>query len=334
MTDAAPPRPARILEGPQLLPVRLVLLVVGWLRTLFRYLFADQARHGRLRRVDWPNGLRPLVHVAVAAYFVAVALIVGSGYLRDRLPLIGLPGGRTLALPEGPLWLILFLVVLSVALMQCAALHSAAWLRVAGTGFSILCIGYMCTFVAGQDERSTELRVLGGCVAASLIVLTAVRWRRRFAWWEFPIVLALMVAGIVVPLSIANETTAELGFELLPLALSLVFQVLGQLAVPLSMAAGVSAAELAMGAATRTAEFVREQLPARVLGAIFAVVTAWRVWSAARSLAEERADDVARVGPSARRCGVSSSRSCSPGGTCSGGGPIEPVRRAPPSSST
>ena len=76
--QAPPPPPAR----------RRALAVARQTVTEFvGHVLVEPVREGRLRDVDWPLGLRPIVVVAVVGFVAAAALVLFSGPLRELVPL-------------------------------------------------------------------------------------------------------------------------------------------------------------------------------------------------------------------------------------------------------
>ena len=119
-------------------PRRSVLRVAGraGYEFLHRVILAP-VHEGRLRDVDWPLGLRPLVAVGLVGYVVAALLVLFSGPLREWVPLAAQSGAITLTLPRALVWIVLALTALSTSLAASGALHTRAWLRWVMTGFVV-----------------------------------------------------------------------------------------------------------------------------------------------------------------------------------------------------
>jgi hypothetical protein len=217
-------------------------------------LISTPIRDGRLRDTGWPAGLRPVVVVGVAAFSLAVLLILLAPAIRAASPLSVTVGATVLSLPRLVLPTIFWLIILSVALVQSAALHLRARTAVVLTGMTVLVLLFLGSLDLGADGEGgvgvTPGKVVSIVAAVALVVLTVVRHRRGFAWWEFPTVLALVATAAIVALGRSAEQSAAFGLDFGPPTASLVMSSIGQLAVPAALAAGVAVAEFAITAAT------------------------------------------------------------------------------------
>lgn len=217
-------------------------------------LISTPIRDGRLRDTGWPAGLRPVVIVGVVAFSVAVLLILLAPAVRSAAPLSVTVGATVLSLPRLVLPTIFWLIILSIALVQSAALHLRARTAVVLTGMTVLVLLFLGSLDLGADGTGgvgvTPGKVVSIVVAVALVALTVVRHRRGFVWWEFPLVLALAATAAIVALGRSAQQSAAFGLDFGPPTASLIMSSIGQLAVPAALAAGVAVAEFAITAST------------------------------------------------------------------------------------
>ncbi len=156
--------------------------------------FVEPVRDGRPRPRSWPLGLGT-VGLACAAVFVLLGLaILGSGWLRqaDRMVQSHTSGE---SVPASSIPLLLVAVVLAFALALTAALHAPWWLRVcllALTGEGVL-------FFLAPQLTSAWAALPAVVGVGGLVVFTIVRWFGSYAWWEFAVVLALLMVAMFGP---------------------------------------------------------------------------------------------------------------------------------------
>ncbi|UTT61993.1 hypothetical protein [Microcella humidisoli] len=269
-------------------------------RTLWRGIIVDPIRRGRLRDTDSPRGLGPIVVVGVVAFCLAVALILGAPLVRSISPLTVSVGSIVLSLPRLLLPTIFWLVILSLALMQTAALHTRRRTTVVLTIMTSLVLLFIGSLDLGADGAGgvsiTPGKIVSMLAVVGIILLVVLRRRSVFAWWEFPLVLAITGLSTVVSLGRSAAQAAPFGLDFGPTTASLVMSSLGQLAVPAALAAGVAVAEFAIGASTTAVAAVHRPLEnARRRGVLrsvslvliiaFVLVALWRVIELALGLA-------------------------------------------------
>lgn len=260
------------------------------LATFWQGLITEPIRHGRLRDTQWPLGLRPIVVVGVAAFCLAVLLILSSPLIRAASPLSVSLGAITLSLPRLLLPTIFWLVLLALSLMQTAALHTRARVTVVLTVMSALVLLFIGSLDLGAEGDGTVSLTAGKVVSVAasiaLVVLVVARRRARFAWWEFPVVLAIIGGASVISLGRSAAQSAPFGIDFGPTTASLVMSSVGQLAVPAALAAGVAVAEFAIVASTAAVAAVHRPRVRRddraaalpvVLLVAFLVVASWRI---------------------------------------------------------
>lgn len=232
-------------------PVRR--LAIG-LSRFWSGLITTPIRDGRLRDTGWPVGLRPIVVVGVVAFVLAVLLILLAPVIRASLPLSVTVGATVLSLPRLVLPTIFWLVILSITLVQTAALHVRARTAAVLTVMTVLVLLFLGSLDLGSDGAGglgvTPGKVVSVVVVIAVVALTVLRHRRAFAWWEFPLVLALVAGAAVVALGRSAQQSAAFGLDFGPPTASLVMSSIGQLAVPAALAAGVAVAEFAITAST------------------------------------------------------------------------------------
>lgn len=242
----------------------------------------EPVREGRLRDIDWPFGLRPVVMIGIVGYVVAAALVLFSGPLRELLPLASQPGSTMLVLPRAIVWVVLALTALSTTLAASGALHARAWLRWLMTSFVVVIM--LFTTVPEQADLPVA-RIVTVAACAALVVFVAVRGRREYRWWEFVVVSGLVWGPLAVTATVLTALDRAAGFDFVPLLLSLMLAALGQLAIPAGLAAGAAVASFTVSSALWGARIVREVIGGRAVLIVLALVALWRTIDVARDAA-------------------------------------------------
>ncbi|GAA2108154.1 hypothetical protein GCM10009841_28440 [Microlunatus panaciterrae] len=228
--------------------------------TLFwRRVVRDPIDAGRLRDVGWPHGLRAIVGSAVLVYLIGALLVVFSPLIRRGLELSVAPDLGP-AVPRGIVWLLLFMIMFTLALFQAATLRGPWWFRALGL---VISIGLLAIWgILGAQNLGSPL-LLGVVLAPllCLVLLLVVRGRRPFAWWEPPLILLLDAVVVSVALTGFGIGSRPLGFDFAPVLLQQTITVLGQLAIPISLAAGVALAEITVRATVWATRLVGRLLP-------------------------------------------------------------------------
>jgi len=266
--------------------------VMAGLGRFWRGLVVEPIRRGRLRDTDWPVGLAPIVTVGVVAFCFAVLIILASPAIREFVPLTVSVTSTVLSLPRLLLMTIFWLVILSLALLQTAVIHTRRRTTIVVTTVSSLAVLFIGSLDFGVDGGGgfslTAGKIVSVGAVAGLVLLIALRRRTRFVWWEFPAVLGIIGGVAVIALGGSAAATAPFGFDFAPTAASLVMTSIGLLAVPAALAAGVAVAEFAVNAATsavgalekprarQAAASVVMTIPI-VLVVAFGLVVAWRI---------------------------------------------------------
>ncbi|MFC7623629.1 hypothetical protein [Microlunatus sp. GCM10028923] len=210
---------------------------------VWRDVVVSRIREGRLRAAGWPYGLRWLVTLLLILFGLAAVLVLAGPLLRRSVPLLA-TSTMVSGLPADWFWALIFLIAVLAALVHTACLHGAWWLKIIGlliTTVAMVGWGLGGTFTG--DLNAGQLTVLGCAVA--MIVFSVLRWRGRFRWWEFPVVLGL-IGTLVLTTLVANRYAQSFGFEFAPAMVQQSLATIGFLATPAAMVAGVAVAEIAI----------------------------------------------------------------------------------------
>ena len=245
--------PARVLTDPTLAervrPTRAVRFVMGVLRQTL----VDPIVAGRLRDQGWPYGLRAIVVAGYVAFAIAGLTVIFSGLIRSADELT-ISGFESLGLPRTAVIGLVVLLSFGVSAFMNAALHGPWWLRIFGLLFGLAIVGIWSlrdpTTVGGPS-----MLVVAMVLLAALVIFVVVRWRGRFAWWEFAVIWLLVGAGMLIGV-LQARTIRRFGFDLTAQLLQQTALLLGSLALPAALIAGASVAEItvrATVAATRSA---------------------------------------------------------------------------------
>jgi hypothetical protein len=245
---------------------------------LYRQTLVDPIEQGRLRDLDWPYGLRSIVLVGYLIFVIAGLMVIFSGLVREHSILT--VSGTGLGLPEQMVLPLVLLLSFGVASLMAAAQHGPWWLKVLGLLFTLMVMGTW-------SLRSPSLAgwagwpVIAACLMTALLVLVIIRWRRRFAWWEFAVMWALVGLGMTIGIAEAREARIY-GSDLSLLSLQYTAAVLGYLALPAATLAGASVAEVtvrATVAATQNAQrFAKQGWPYLILVVVLCVRLAQCAW--------------------------------------------------------
>ena len=245
---------------------------------LYRQTLVEPIEQGRLRDLKWPYGLRSIVLAGYVVFVVAALLVIFSGLIREHSSLIVFGSG--LGLPEQMVWPLVLLLSFGMASLMAATQHGPWWLKVLGLLFTLMVMGTW-------SLRNPSLAgwagwpVIAAGLMAALLVLVIIRWRRRFAWWEFALMWALV--GLAMTIGVAETREAKVyGSDLNPLNLQQTAAVLGYLALPAATLAGASVAEVtvrATVAATQNAQrFAKQGWPYLILIVVLCVRLIQCVW--------------------------------------------------------
>jgi hypothetical protein len=245
---------------------------------LYRQTLVEPIEQGRLRDLEWPYGLRSIVLAGYVVFVVAALLVIFSGLIREHSSLIVFGSG--LGLPEQMVWPLVLLLSFGMASLMAATQHGPWWLKVLGLLFTLMVMGTW-------SLRNPSLAgwagwpVIAAGLMAALLALVIIRWRRRFAWWEFALMWALV--GLAMTIGVAETREAKLyGSDLNPLNLQQTAAVLGYLALPAATLAGASVAEVtvrATVAATQNAQrFAKQGWPYLILIVVLCVRLIQCVW--------------------------------------------------------
>ncbi len=233
---------------------------------------------GRLRDIDWPLGLRPLVIVGLVGYVVAGLLVLFSGPLREWIPLAAQSGASLLTLPRTLVWLVLALTALSTTLAAAGALHTRPWLRWVMTVFVIS----IMLFISVPDQELipvARIVTIAGCIG--LVVFVALRGGRGYWWWDFVVIAGLVWGPLIATASVLTSVNRAAGFDFMPLMLSLTLSTLGQLAVPAALASGAAVASITVSSALWAAKIARSVIGPVAVFVLVGLVAAWRAFDVA-----------------------------------------------------
>lgn len=234
----------------------------------------DPIRDGRLREnpaYPWPRGLRPII-VATGGLFVVLAgLAATAGPLRN----VTLLADGTTSLPWLVVPVLCIAVAMALALLYAAALHLWWVVRVPLLLLVVLSL-------AAAPVTEDTLRGVNLVGIAVLMLLALVRWRARFAFWEF--LVALAVIGHSILLQLAGPRLIGHGIDVWPLHVVTYWtNLLTILAVPAALLASAAMTELVVTTGSWSArgvwEGVRRRPRGRLIGGL--LLAGLAVWAAA-----------------------------------------------------
>lgn len=259
--------------GPGTHPVRRVVLVLlAWVRLVW----VDPVRDGRLRLRGGAPGLGALAVISSVGIVAGLVVIGTSRWLRQVLPVEISASG--LGAPSQLQWVLIALLVLALALVQTSALHSPWWTRTLALLVSLVYLGSLGALTSTPATQSQHALIVAGAWVV-LLVLTVLRIRGRFAWWEFVTVLTVLVTATATTtyFSLAQRQVLRPGAYVDFTWLMLVN--VGYLSAPLIMAAGYAIAEVAYTTIVWGVDLARAHLHRRVMIIGLTLVLGWRLYA-------------------------------------------------------
>ncbi len=211
------------------------------LRDLVWLTIVQPVREGRPRAAGWPAGLAAIVATSLTLYVAVGAAVVFAGPLRSADVLVITSQGFTL--PDLGAWLCIAGAVLSLALLQTAALHLPWWVKLIAL---MVTVTVLLSITASL--LSDPLGLLPGLL--SILVLLAMviaRWRSAFAWWEFVVVTAAIGVAFFTPIA-TSSTLRGFNVDLRGTVAEGALGFMGSLAVPALLVAGAALAQIAVSA--------------------------------------------------------------------------------------
>lgn len=234
-------------------PLRRLVELVGY---VMRRVLLDPIRDGVLRGHRWPAGLTAIVWAGYLLYALATVTVLLAPWLRTRLPLrVG--GVNTIPAPM----LALVQVVLGFALtaLFCAALHLRRWLRPLGwlVVTAVLLIPLNLHHVPSSPELQGPTLWTTLAAPVALGALMVLRWRTRFAWWEFVVTLVVIGTALYAGATVHGVPFENPTYDRTLGNLVLMAALLSLLATPAMLMAGAAFGELTVATAAWTGTALR-----------------------------------------------------------------------------
>ena len=238
--------------------MRTLTAVGNMLRDVVWLTIVQPVWEGRPRSAGWPAGLRAIVASSLTLYGLLTLAVVFAGPLRNADTLV--VTSSRLTIPDVGAWLCIAGVVLALVLLQTAALHLPWWVKL----FSLMTVAVSVVYFATAGATDPLLIVWSLINVLVLIVLTIVRWRATFAWWEF-VVVALAIAGAVFAPMLGSSTTRALNSDWRGVASEGGLLTLANLAAPALLVAGAALAQIAVAVSFAGVAAATRELPRRPL---------------------------------------------------------------------
>ena len=228
------------------------------LRDLVLLTIVAPVREGRPRTAGWPAGLRALLVLSLAVYAALTLAVVFAAPLRavDRLIVLSRGG----LVPETGAMLLIGASVFALALLLTAALHLSWWAKLLAW---LLVTSVVLYFSLGASVDPLSLLWSAGGLLV-LLVMIVVRWRRRYAWWEFVAVAAALAAALFGP-TLTSETQRGVNVDFRGIALEGTLQAMTSLAMPALFVAGAALAQIAVSASFAGVSSSVRELPRPVI---------------------------------------------------------------------
>ena len=238
--------------------MKTVAAVGRVLRDLVLLTLVEPVRSGRPRTAGWPAGLRPLLVLTLLVYAALTLAVIFAEPLRTSGTLLVLSRGGLI--PESGAVLLIGAAAFALALLQTAALHLAWWAKLL-TWLLVSSVVLYFALPASLDPLSLLWSLSGLFV---LLVMILLRWRARFAWWEFVVVAA--ATGLALFGSTAGSVTVSgMNADLRGTALEGALQSMASLAMPALFVAGAALAQIAVTASFAGVSSSVRELPRPLL---------------------------------------------------------------------
>jgi len=216
-------------------------------RDVLRITFITPIVEGRPRPSQWPLGLRPVGWFAATTFVLLVIATLASGPLRRYDVLVSSLSANQ-ALPSLAIPLLLTALVAGLAMVLTAALHTTIWLRIALMSVGALAVlPFVATTAANPIQTTTSMVGL-----AALVIFITVRAFRSYAWWEFVVVLGLLMVSLLLTWVTPAALQAE--GDLRPVVLESAFSNLMVFILPAVMVAGFAPAQIVVTGAQAIAD--------------------------------------------------------------------------------
>jgi len=230
---------------------RLLRDLVDLLHHFFDEVFASQVREGALRPKTWPRGLPSIGAGALVVYAALGLAAVFAVQLRRGSDLAVSPA-TGMSLPQPVIWLLVCGVILTFALVHTAALHTSWVWRIV---LFIVGVVALVFFVSPAMLTAPLAGLVATVLYLGLLGFTIGRARAGFAWWEFPIVTAIVAATMLSPWILGGQ-----GLDTRVMALDGTFRSLGILAYPALLVAGSVPASIAISSSVVIARYPTRRL--------------------------------------------------------------------------
>jgi len=242
---------------------RVLSSLTGLVKRTLVSTFVAPVREGRPRPSTWPVGLPAVGAVALVLYALLGLAAIFAVPLRQHGHLV-LSQTSDTTLPASVIWLLMCGVVLSFALVHTAALHTSWLLR---TVLFLLGAPALFFFTAAATVKAPLASIASFTLYAGLLVFTIVRSRRRFVWWEFLVVTAILAVALLGP-----NWVAGFGYSGSIASIDGTFATLGILVLPAMLVAGAAPAQIVVTAAESAA---RSPLIKPVFWVLAALAVGW-----------------------------------------------------------
>lgn len=227
--------------------------------TVVRKVVTEPVNEGRLRPDGWPLGLGPIVITAGLLSVVLVGLTVAGDPIRRHSEMLYLSPSSTL-----PRWVLPILVaalVFAVSCLYVGALH--VWVVVRIPILVVVVAVVIRTLFYNHLGADTVPALTG---AGLLLLFAALRWRARFAWWEF-LVAIVIIGGSIGYSLIAVQRVYGGGSPSTPLnAFVMMSALMWFLALPFATLAGARISELlsasVVAASASAVSLIKRPVPA------------------------------------------------------------------------
>ncbi len=248
------------------------------LRDLIWLTVITPIRDGRPRSAGWPVGLRPIVYATFTVYAIVTLTVIFAGQLRSLDTLITTSTGTTL--PGIAAVLAMGSLVLSLTLLNTAALHLPWWVKVAAV---LVTLGVGVVFaIPVVGDPIMIVPVIGGLLV--VVGLLIGRSWASYSWWEFVVVASALGAALFAPAF--SSRAAVVDFDWRGTALEGALQSVLTAALPALFVAGAALAQIAVTASFAGVAASTRELPRRPLQVLAALLMVWALVTLAQGVTD------------------------------------------------
>ncbi|MGA4669988.1 hypothetical protein ACPCG0_09360 [Propionibacteriaceae bacterium Y1923] len=238
-------------------------------KQIFDKVIIEPIKDGYPEPKQWPRGLVPAVVLGSIGILVCAVMILASPWIREADIPIAVGGQQVIG--SWSVGVLMWLSVLTLALGITANLHIHLVARF--IVLPLLLTPFLSALAMSLYPPSAP--AIGGAVAIlGIVAFTVVRIGRKFAWFEFPVVLVLSTTAVFIPIG----SGVFYSFDFRATVLLTMLVTFTTLAAPSLIVLGYSAAQVAVNLSEWTADRFNRMLEGPATIALALLLGAAAIW--------------------------------------------------------